>query len=290
MFGKTGAFGATVLLLLLLLLGDAAALYTKYDKVERLDADTFDDVTDSDALWLVEFFAPWCGHCQQLAPEWKAAAAQLADEIPDDVKLGAVDCTRNNGLCAKYKVDGYPTIKVFGDDKDKPNELSVGRTSGDILTYVRGKLGRKAPPGSGGGGASGGDGTPGGGGGGGSAALDGAWQTTELPPLEATHLFTVAYAVALFAPKSQDDTLSIHIVETAPNRVATRAFNWGNLGPLLRRVGHPCTDIRLTLIAPHMDSSLHNVTKVYDSVQVRNRRNTTRCQPTVSNRLQAALS
>ena len=72
---------------MLLLLGDVEALYTKHDKVVRLDADTFEDVTESDALWLVEFFAPWCGHCQQLAPEWKTAAAQLADEIPDEVLL-----------------------------------------------------------------------------------------------------------------------------------------------------------------------------------------------------------
>ena len=264
---RASHFGAAALLLLLLV-DSGAALYTKHDKVERLDVDTFDDVTDSDALWLVEFFAPWCGHCQQLAPEWKDAAAQLADEIPDDVKLAAVDCTRNNGLCAKYKVDGYPTITVFGEDKDKPTELTVGRSSSDILTYVRGKLGRAAPPGSGAGAAGGDDGTPGGGGGGGSAALDDAWKTTELPETEATHLFTVAYAVALFAPKSRDNALSIHIVETAPNRVATRSFNWGNLGPLLRRVGHPCTDITLTIISPHMDNSLHNVTKVYDPVQV----------------------
>jgi protein disulfide-isomerase A6 len=123
---RASHFGAAALLLLLLV-DSGAALYTKHDKVERLDVDTFDDVTDSDALWLVEFFAPWCGHCQQLAPEWKDAAAQLADEIPDDVKLAAVDCTRNNGLCAKYKVDGYPTIKVFGEDKDKPTELTVGQ-------------------------------------------------------------------------------------------------------------------------------------------------------------------
>ena len=74
MGSKMGA----VLAMVAMLVCDAAALYTKHDKVERLDADTFDDVTDSDALWLVEFFAPWCGHCQQLAPEWRAAAAQLA--------------------------------------------------------------------------------------------------------------------------------------------------------------------------------------------------------------------
>ena len=189
----------------------SAALYTKYDKVEVLDADTFDDVTESDALWLVEFYAPWCGHCQQLAPEWKAAAKALATEMPDEVKLGAVDCTRSNGVCQKYKVDGYPTLKVFGEDKDKPMEVSVGRTSADILTYVRGKLGKKAPPGGAGGeGAGSREDTKQGSGGGGSAALDDAWKTTEIPPLAATHIFTVAYAVALFAPKRVENLVSPH--------------------------------------------------------------------------------
>ena len=56
-------------LLLAALLPAAAGFYSKHDKVERLDADTFDTVTEDDALWLVEFYAPWCGHCQQLAPE-----------------------------------------------------------------------------------------------------------------------------------------------------------------------------------------------------------------------------
>lgn len=42
-------------------------------------------------------------------------------------------------------------------------------------------------------------------------------------------------------------------METAPNRVATNAFDWGPIGPLLRRVGHPCSNIVITILAPHLD-------------------------------------
>ena len=255
-------------LLLGALLPAAAGFYSKHDKVERLDADTFDTVTEDDALWLVEFYAPWCGHCQQLAPEWKSAAKTAADELGDEVRLGAVDCTRNHALCAQYKVDGYPTLKVFGEEKDTPSELTVGRTAADILTYVRGKLGKPQPGGAAGGMGGMGDGHEGDGVGGGSAVLDDAWKATEIPPKAATHLFTVAYAVALFAPRSTEGPLSVHVVETAPHRVASRGFDWGPLGALLRRTGHPCGDIRLTLIAPFLPDAMHNMTRDFPSATV----------------------
>lgn len=51
-------------------------------------------------MWLVEFYAPWCGHCQRLAPEWTAAATELKGKV----KLGALDATAHTIMSNKYNV------------------------------------------------------------------------------------------------------------------------------------------------------------------------------------------
>ena len=43
------------------------------DVVELTDSNFESLVLNSDDMWLVEFFAPWCGHCKNLAPEWARA-------------------------------------------------------------------------------------------------------------------------------------------------------------------------------------------------------------------------
>jgi protein disulfide-isomerase A6 len=64
----------------------------------------------SEDIWLVEFFAPWCGHCKALEPKWRKAAEKLKGNIT----LAKIDCEENKPTCEKYSVSSYPTIKVFG--------------------------------------------------------------------------------------------------------------------------------------------------------------------------------
>lgn len=60
----------------------AFALYSSSDDVVELNDANFERlVLQSDAIWVVEFYAPWCGHCKQLTPEYKKAATALKVSI-----------------------------------------------------------------------------------------------------------------------------------------------------------------------------------------------------------------
>ncbi len=73
------------LLLSLALLGRVQGLYESGD-VLTLTETNFDRlVKNSDSVWIVEFYAPWCGHCQSLAPEYSKAAKGLKGESCRDV-------------------------------------------------------------------------------------------------------------------------------------------------------------------------------------------------------------
>ena len=87
----------------------AAALYSKSSGVVDLNENNFANrVVDSEGVWVVEFYAPWCGHCKSLAPEYQKAAKALKGIIG----VGAVDCDQHKSLCGQYGVQGFPSIKV----------------------------------------------------------------------------------------------------------------------------------------------------------------------------------
>ncbi|KAH8266621.1 hypothetical protein KR018_003821, partial [Drosophila ironensis] len=109
------------------------------DDVIELTEDNFDKlVLNSDDIWLVEFFAPWCGHCKNLAPEWAKAAKQLKGKV----KLGALDATAHQSKAAEYNVRGYPTIKFFAAGSRRASdaqEYDGGRTASDIVAWASDK-------------------------------------------------------------------------------------------------------------------------------------------------------
>lgn len=88
-----------------------------------------------DDVWLVEFMAPWCGHCKSLAPEWEVAAKTLMGKV----HLAVVDATVETELASTYGIAGYPTIKVFNLPNEKPGtaqDYKGGRTAKDIIQFV----------------------------------------------------------------------------------------------------------------------------------------------------------
>ncbi|KAJ0409169.1 hypothetical protein ATCC90586_010250 [Pythium insidiosum] len=105
------------------------ALYTSSGPVKLLDAKSIRELKKDGGVWMVEFYAPWCGHCKNLAPEWKKAAKALNGVV----NVAAVDCDQHKDLAAQFGVQGFPTIKIFGEDKSKPTDYQGPRTSKGIV-------------------------------------------------------------------------------------------------------------------------------------------------------------
>ncbi len=88
------------------------------------------EVTMSQDPWFIKFYAPWCGHCQAMAPNW----VQLAKEMKGRLNIGEVNCDQEARLCKDVRVRGYPTIHFFrGGERVEYDGL---RGLGDFVTYA----------------------------------------------------------------------------------------------------------------------------------------------------------
>ena len=115
-------------------------LYSANSDVVTLTASNWDtEVINSDKLWMVEFYAPWCGHCKSLAPHWEKAATQLKGFV----SVGAVDMTAHESVGRPYDVKGFPTLKFFGFDKTKPIDYQEARETDAIRKFALKNLNRQ---------------------------------------------------------------------------------------------------------------------------------------------------
>ena len=76
---------------------------------------------------------PRCGHCQRLTPEYKKAASALKGVV----KVGAVNADEHQSLGGQYGVKGFPTIKIFGRNKNKPEDYQGSRDAKVCRNVIR---------------------------------------------------------------------------------------------------------------------------------------------------------
>ena len=119
--------------LLIAVLGSAAAS----EVLVLTDADLEERVEGLERV-LVEFYAPWCGHCKQLEPEFEKTAQILAQR-KGCISLGKIDATANPLSAQKYAIEGFPTLLYF--DKGKHEKYTGGRSAQEMSGWLLKKCG-----------------------------------------------------------------------------------------------------------------------------------------------------
>lgn len=90
-------------------------------------------VYDNSKDVFVEFYAPWCGHCKNLAPEYEKLAKSLKDV--QSVVIAKVDSTANE--VKGHPIRGFPTLKFFPANNKKGLDFNADRTYEGILKYIK---------------------------------------------------------------------------------------------------------------------------------------------------------
>ncbi|CAL4902843.1 unnamed protein product [Urochloa decumbens] len=126
-------------LLLLLAAAVAAVSPAAADDVVALTEADFEKEVGQDRAALVEFYAPWCGHCKKLAPEYEKLGASF--KKAKSVLIAKVDCDEHKSVCSKYGVSGYPTIQWFPKGSLEPKKYEGQRSAEALAEFVNSEAG-----------------------------------------------------------------------------------------------------------------------------------------------------
>lgn len=123
----------------LLLVVGLAYVQAEGNTLDLVDSD-FESVINEHETALVMFYAPWCGHCKKLKPEYEKAATDLkGSDTP--IAFVKVDCTEGGKeTCNTHGVSGYPTLKIFRNGKVS-KEYNGPRDAAGIVKYMKAQVG-----------------------------------------------------------------------------------------------------------------------------------------------------
>jgi len=122
--------------------GSRARVSKAPSDVAILDSTNFDKIVlDTSKHVLVEFYAPWCGHCKKIAPTWEKLASVFKNE--NDVVIANIDAEKYGDVGSRFGVSGFPTLKFFPKDNKEGVAYEGGRELSDFIQYMNEKAGTK---------------------------------------------------------------------------------------------------------------------------------------------------
>ncbi len=105
------------------------------EHVHILGESDFDEFLQAKKSVLVMFYAPWCGHCNNMKPAYAQAAAQITSFLPGSY-LAAVDATKNPKLSQRFNLKGFPTLKYFEAGQFRSDYME-GRVKENFVEFMR---------------------------------------------------------------------------------------------------------------------------------------------------------
>jgi protein disulfide-isomerase-like protein len=113
-----------------------------------LTPENFDAIVkDENKNVLVEFYAPWCGHCKSLTPKYEELANTFDGE--EEVVIAKLDADAHREPASAYGVSGYPTIKWFPKNNKDGEDYNAGREVPDFVKFINDKTGTQRVVGGG---------------------------------------------------------------------------------------------------------------------------------------------
>jgi len=119
--------------------GYSRTLETEPSSVLSLTSKTFEEFIGKDSHAMVMFFAPWCGHCKHLGPEFEKVAVTFADQ--NDIVVAKVDAEANPHLAKSNAISSYPTVKWFPSGITNGQIYEGGRAASELVNFVNLKAG-----------------------------------------------------------------------------------------------------------------------------------------------------
>lgn len=101
-------------------------------RVVDLTPDNYDVLVGNGQDWMVEVYAPWCGHCKKLEPHYEAAAEQLKG----NVNFGRIDGSKYRSLSMRFSIVGFPTIFHVHGATGEVRRAAVQHSTEALVTYA----------------------------------------------------------------------------------------------------------------------------------------------------------